>query len=75
MLPPGERVRLKVFRDGHERELTVTLGELPAQQNARHGIPSGKDSLDLGLTIEPATAAALRHLGLPPQTTGAIANE
>ena len=30
MMAPGTAVKLKVFRDGHEQEIPVTLAELPA---------------------------------------------
>jgi serine protease Do len=47
-LPVGKTVSLKVFRDGKEKNVQVTVGEMPAEQNA--SVEEEKES-GLGLTV------------------------
>jgi serine protease Do len=57
-LPPGTSVKLGVTRKGAERTVTLTLGELPAQREARARTDDrdsrGSDEPGLGLTLAPA---------------------
>jgi serine protease Do len=58
-MPPNTSVRLTVLRNGAEQQITLTLGELPNQQQAR-ATPeprkenSGTEVPRLGLTLAPA---------------------
>jgi serine protease Do len=60
-MPPGTSVKLTMLRKGSEKTLTLTLGELPKQQQARaetgaeRGAPQGSDVPHLGLTLAPAS--------------------
>ena len=61
-IAPGTSVKLGVVRDGSERTLTLTLGELPKdrQANARteeREVP-GNDEPRLGLSLAPAGSVA-----------------
>ncbi len=47
-LPVGKTISLKVFRDGKEKNVQVTVGEVPAEQNA--SVEEEKGS-SLGLTV------------------------
>jgi serine protease Do len=75
MTPPGTLVRMKVFRDGRELELTATLTEL--QEKAVAAEPPRPDTTGprFGLTVEPLTSRILRELGLPPDTQGVIISD
>ena len=60
-MPPGASVRLTVLRGGAEQAITLTLGELPNQREAR-ATPDdkreqnrGTDVPRLGLTLAPAS--------------------
>jgi serine protease Do len=58
-LPPGTSVKLGVTRKGAERTVTLTLGELPAQQREARARSDdrdnrGSDEPGLGLTLAPA---------------------
>jgi serine protease Do len=71
---PGTRVRLTVLRDGRERTLEVTVGELPERRPA--AARAGRETPDpLGLAVADLTPEAAARLGLPPGTRGALVTE
>jgi S1-C subfamily serine protease len=77
MMAPGTAVKLKVFRDGHEQEIPVTLAELPATNaqtsgDAAKGTASGPQ---LGISVDQLTPQTARQLGLPAQTTGVVVTD
>jgi len=60
-LPPGTDARLHIFRNGEERDVTVRLGEFPANDKVaalggggNEENEAGKELEDLGLTLVPA---------------------
>jgi serine protease Do len=58
-MPPNTSVRLTVLRNGAEQQITLTLGELPNQQQARATPERPKENQGtevprLGLTLAPA---------------------
>jgi len=58
-MAPGTQVKIGVFRDGKEEQLSMTLGELPKQVTARattedHGTTQGTTIPRLGLSLAPA---------------------
>jgi serine protease Do len=58
-IPPGTSVKLGIIRDGREDTLTLTLGELPRERQARGGEErsapsSGVDVPKLGLSLAPS---------------------
>jgi serine protease Do len=62
-IAPGTSVKLTVWRKGEERNLSVSLGELPNQREARATTPDtlspdGSDLPRLGLTLAPAGQVA-----------------
>ncbi len=61
-MAPGASAKLSVWRKGDEKTITLTLGELPKQQEARadatESNPSGADVPKLGLTLAPAGKVA-----------------
>jgi S1-C subfamily serine protease len=73
---PGTSVRFKVWRDGSERELTATLGELairPTGESRSGGGGSGAagSALD-GVQVENLTPDITRQLNLPSATRGVV---
>ena len=71
MMAPGTPVKVTVFRDGHEREISLTLAELPA--NPQSGAPSGTAAgPKLGISVDQLTPQVAKQLGLPAQITGVV---
>jgi serine protease Do len=84
MMKPGSEVQLRVIRDGHERELTVHIGQLPEDRvpeeesedlggqpgGQRHG--GGETVGDLGLALDTLNDAMRRQLGYGREVTGAV---
>lgn len=68
---PGETVKLGVFRKGGEKTLTVTLGTLPNERQARADTRGGKNE-------ESGATASVAQLGLsiaPAATVGGAGRE
>ena len=82
-MAPGSSVKLGVTEKGSEKTVTLTLGELPAQREAKadpqDSEPSGSDVSKLGLTLAPAASVAgagsqgVVITGVDPDGTGADA--
>ena len=72
LMAPGTKVNVKVFRDGAEKTLPLTLAEMPTE-TARNEQPenSSEDALQ-GITVENVTAQTARQLGLPATATGVV---
>lgn len=64
-LPPGATIRLRVFRDGRERDVAVTVGAQPERSE-----PS--ESALEGLTVNELTPKIARQLNLPAQAKGLV---
>ena len=60
-MAPGATVKLTVWRKGEEKSLSMTLGELPKEREARMTSPDSQNGTDvprLGLTLAPAGQVA-----------------
>ena len=61
-LPPGNTVKLDVLHKGKDEAINLTLGQLPATQQANAAEPAhgsqGADVPRLGLTVAPASSVA-----------------
>ena len=61
-MPPGTSVKVTLLRKGSEKTVTLTLGQLPNEREARadssRGDPSGTEVPRLGLTLAPAGQVA-----------------
>jgi len=55
-MKPGQIASLRLWRDGAERKLNVTLSAAPTQQVASAETPSGNNSGRLGLVVRPLTS-------------------
>ena len=75
MLAPGTLIRMKVFREGHEREVTTALREFPAKAEFAERTRPEKTSSDFGLTVAPLTSGVLRIIGLPASTRGVLVTD
>ena len=75
---PGTKVTLKLVRDGKEKTLTATLGELPKDALARGGQPQpgerGKSEMDAldGVEVSDLDAQARREAEVPANVRGAL---
>ena len=67
-LQPGSDAKLSVIRDGKERALTVTLGELKSDSAARRRNAAEPDETGFGMAVEPLTREKARELGVKANT-------
>lgn len=74
---PGSTVSVKVLRDGHPENLSVTLGELEATPTASdNGQPeSSEDAGKFGMTVQPLTSNEASQLGVPAGTRGVLVTD
>lgn len=76
--PPSQKVPVKVWRDGKEKELTVTLKEFPSDQLAKGGSTSsdspGEDLLD-GVTVGDLDRNLRQQFNIPAKVEGAVVLE
>jgi serine protease Do len=75
---PGKKVTLRILRDGKEKTLTATLGEMPKDELARNGQmqpgqrgQSKTDALD-GVEVTDLDAQARREADVPSKVRGAL---
>jgi serine protease Do len=78
---PGTKVTLRLLRDGKEKTLTATLGELPKEALARNGEEqsgehgqSKSDALD-GVEVADLDAQARRESNVPDNVRGALVSK
>jgi len=71
---PGERVAVRVIRDGAERTLDVELGQRAEDGRgyAPQARPGRAAEAPLGLRLAPLTASERARLGLPAEVVGAL---
>lgn len=72
---PGTEVSLTLLRDNRERQVRVTLDELPAERSRAAGDNSGGSETDtgkLGISVEPLTPALASRFNLPAGAQGLI---
>jgi serine protease Do len=75
MMNPDATVNLKLVRNGKPTDVTVKLGELPAdKEQAKTEGGSSEEALD-GVTVENLDAQSARQLGLPAATTGVVVTD
>jgi len=75
MMDPTATVKLKLMRDGSSTDVTVKLGDLPAdKEQAKTEEGSSEKALD-GVTVENLDAQSARQLGLPAATPGVVVTD
>jgi serine protease Do len=61
-MAPGTTAKLGIWRKGEEKNISLTLGEMPKERQASAGtpdsVPAGTDVPRLGLTLAPAAQVA-----------------
>jgi serine protease Do len=73
MMTPDQSVKLKVFRNGDIRDVTVQLAPLPGEKVERAGLQKDHSEEALqGVSVEDMDAQTARQLGLPASTKGAV---
>jgi len=73
-MSPGAQLKLKLFRNGAEREATVTLGEAPAQKATPVESHTRGATLE-GVTVDELTPPIARQIGVPPATQAVIVSD
>ena len=76
-LAPGDKVSLKVLRDGKEKSFTVTLKEMPEQRLASANNEPGNNESDAlnGVTVGDIDSAARSQFNIPDRVKGALITE
>jgi len=75
MMDPTATVKLKLLRNGNPTDVSVKLGELPAdKEQAKTEVGSSEKALD-GVTVENLDAQTARQLGLPGTTSGVVVTD
>lgn len=73
---PGTPVKIKVWRDGSERELTITLTEVKPTTEEKEETPIAASSKATGplsgVSVDNLTADKVRQYRLPEGTTGVV---
>ncbi|UCF63304.1 MAG: DegQ family serine endoprotease [bacterium] len=67
---PGTNVKLTILRAGKEKEISVTLGELPEEQPLAQQSP--KTSEKIGITVSNITPALIDKFELPVKKDGVV---
>ncbi len=70
--PPATTVHMKILRNGSSRDVSVRLGELPAEQGRAEGESIEPSGALEGLSVEPLTPEVRQQLGLPPRVRGVL---
>jgi len=77
-MQPNANVNLKIWRDGAQRTLPVTLGELNPEEATNRGSGSGDNDASNaleGVSVENLTPQLARQLKVPATTSGVVVNE
>ena len=73
MMSPGTAVHLKVLRNGTDRDVTATLGELPVEQAAAEKNSGNSKSSELsGISVQDLDSRVAQQLGVSPSTQGVV---
>ena len=76
LMNPDQNVKLKVFRNGQDLDLTARLSEMPGEKVAKAGAESeNRDAALQGVSVEDLDAGTARQLGLPASTKGVVVTE
>ncbi len=69
---PGTEVEFTFFREGVEKQATITIGKLDAEQPVASRRSEGRLEANLGLTVQTLDAATARQLEVDPNLGGAV---
>jgi serine protease Do len=68
----GTKVPVKVVRDGHEKELTITIGEQPDTAKIAKAETGEKEYAFAGVAVQDLDRNTARELGIQDKTQGVI---
>jgi serine protease Do len=68
----GSKAAVKVFRDGHEKELTVTIGELPGEVKIAKAEGDEKAYAFAGVAVQDLDRDTAKELGIKTKTQGVV---
>jgi serine protease Do len=69
---PGQEAKVRVFRDGQDRDVDVKVGDQPAEKTAQAQEPGPADHGKLGLALAPLTPDTRDQLQVPDGQDGAV---
>jgi serine protease Do len=72
MMQPGSEAKLKVIRDGSQRELMIKLHELPTEHAENNNETGDQRQASAGVEVANLTPQISQQLNLPPTTTGVV---
>ncbi len=72
---PGSKAELTVLRNGSERQLDVTLGEMETEQPVATPGSGGPSSEPFGMSVRPLTPEIARQLDLDSSTRGLVVTD
>ena len=70
--PVGSKVPLKVMRNGHEKDLSVMVGEQPGDQKIAKADEEAKDFAFAGVAVQDLDRDTARELGLKGKAHGVV---
>lgn len=68
----GTKVIVQVSRDGHEKELTITIGEQPDTTQVAKAEPEEKDYAFAGVAVQDLDRDTAKELGIKGKTQGVV---
>ena len=68
----GSKVTMKVMRDGHEKELTVTVGEQPGEAKIAKAEGDEKEYAFAGVAVQDLDRDTAQELGIKGKTQGVV---
>lgn len=71
-MTPGTVAHLKILRNGEERDVSVTLGELPGKTGQSGPSSLSDNTLMDGVEVDNLTPSAAQDLGVQPTTKGVV---
>lgn len=76
LMNPDQSVKLKVFRNGSNVDMTVRLSEMPGEKVAKADTAGeDHDAALQGVSVEDLDARTARQLGLPANTQGVVVTD
>ncbi len=72
MMPPGTNVKLKVVRNGSERDVNVKLAEMPTETAKLNSPEDGENQALEGVEVSNLNPQIAQELNLPASTTGVV---
>jgi serine protease Do len=70
--PVGTKVPVKVMRDGHEKELTITIGEQPDTIKTAKAESGEKDYAFAGVAVQDLDKDQAKEFGIKGKTQGVV---